>query len=378
MPTEANRYFFCENYPDRSEAVHWDLSSDELGPDYLRNVLRVMERQLGNEGLTTCVTWKLDELPAYGGDVVAIVMGDELSQIPAYADRVRVTFKCYGAQPQLADRPLQHPSYLNGLSALKHVRARVHHLPGRLRYAGQQVRHRWRGEPMPPIYDLPLGYGNQLDLPVRPLQERTSDLFFAGSVKQGFEAPWWSPRRWIRSPKDVSRTHMLEVLGELKKQEPTLQMHVHTNARFVLNALEWGLTEPGEVLDASAYSEALMNAKICLVPRGTSSETFRFFEGLRAGCVLITERLPSRWFYDGSPALQVDEWRELHDLVPALLADSERLQQLHEASLRWWREVCSEEAVGQFMAERVYAQGPDGKSELKREKEEIFEHPTTP
>ena len=146
---------------------------------------------------------------------------------------------------------------------------------------------------------------------------------------------------------------MLDALTRLYQTHPSIDIQVHTNARFVLNALEYGLTEPGEVLDAEEYSNTLMNTKICLVPRGTSPETFRFFEGLRYGCVLITERLPSRWFYDGAPVIQVDEWSELRDIAPQLLADTDRMQKLHEASLEWWNAICSGEAVGQFMADRI-------------------------
>ncbi len=130
---------------------------------------------------------------------------------------------------------------------------------------------------------------------------------------------------------------------------------MHTNARFVLNALEYGLTEPGEVLDTEAYSLALMDSKICLAPRGTSADTFRLFEGLRYGCVVITERLPARWFYRNAPVVQIDDWQELHALVPALLGDPRRLQELSQAALRWWRTVASEEAIGHWMAERIRA-----------------------
>ena len=48
-----------------------------------------------------------------------------------------------------------------------------------------------------------------------------------------------------------------------------------------------------------------MDARVCLAPRGASVETFRVLEGLRAGCVVVGERLPGHWFYDGAPVIQL-------------------------------------------------------------------------
>jgi hypothetical protein len=79
-------------------------------------------------------------------------------------------------------------------------------------------------------------------------------------------------------------------------------------------------------------------------------ETYRFFEGLRQGCIVVCDRLPPHWFYVGCPAVQLDDWRELGALVEALLADPARMLALHEASLAWWRTRCSEEALGRMMA----------------------------
>ena len=102
-----------------------------------------------------------------------------------------------------------------------------------------------------------------------------------------------------------------------------------------------------------SYSELVAQTRVCLVPRGNSPETFRFFEALRAGCVVVCESLPDYWFYRGAPVLKVRRWSELSDVLTALLADTAELERLHSASVDWWRSRCSEEALGQYMAEQI-------------------------
>lgn len=69
------------------------------------------------------------------------------------------------------------------------------------------------------------------------------------------------------------------------------------------------------------------------------------FEALRCGCVVICNRLPDHWFYAGSPAIQIDDWRDLEATVRPLIADPQHLFALHSQSLAWWKSRCSEHAV---------------------------------
>jgi hypothetical protein len=96
-----------------------------------------------------------------------------------------------------------------------------------------------------------------------------------------------------------------------------------------------------------------MNARVCLAPRGTSVETFRLLEGLRAGCVVVAERLPRHPFYDGAPILTLDRWDHLERTLWPVLEDPAELRRRHQASRAWWHERCSEEAVGRLVAERL-------------------------
>ena len=105
------------------------------------------------------------------------------------------------------------------------------------------------------------------------------------------------------------------------------------------------------------YSEIMADAKICLAPRGSSVETYRFFEGMRQGCVVICNRLPPHWFYVGCPAIQIDDWGNLEAEVRALTADPQRLLDLHRETVAWWRTKLSEPAIGRLIAKCLESPG---------------------
>jgi hypothetical protein len=98
------------------------------------------------------------------------------------------------------------------------------------------------------------------------------------------------------------------------------------------------------------YADELSRTKVLLAPRGGSVETFRFCEGMLAGCVVVTEPLPPFWFYEGSPAVVVRDWRQLPEVLDGLLRDPQGLERRRQAALRWWDERLSPGAVGRYIA----------------------------
>lgn len=347
----TNQYYLCLQY--QPDPIAWDLFSPPPGRTvherYFGGVFRTLDRLLGPQGLTVYLTWNLETLPTTGQDVVAVVMGDEWARVPLYSDAVQATFKCYGTRLGLGVSG-GRPSLLSALTVIKYVRDQGHRLPS----LWARARTCLRGEAsLPAIFPIPLGYANQIELPVTPFFDRQYDLQFAGSVAHNDTSS--GLRRWLRSPKVLSREQMLSQLATYREHHSQLRYDVFVTDGFGPHAAEWGIDQFERMRDAEAYSRTLMDARICLVPRGTSLETFRFFEGLRAGCVLITETLPSRWFYDGAPIIQVSDWQHLPGILDDLIRDPELLYEYHQASMDWWATVCSEEAVGTYMAEVLEA-----------------------
>lgn len=327
-----NRYWVIP--PFQRDAVPWNPydPQDVPVPDciYLGRALVAMEAASALAGLSIYLDWNNLELPEYGDHVVALALADEWARRPRYAGKVRVIFKTYGTDYPMSWPPRRLNSYAL-VSIAQDLRVAL------LRRAGTRI----SGQAAP-IFPIPLGYYRQIELPVVPMRQRRYDVYFGGST---FNEPheWYEWRHWLQSPKNMSRANMLRQLELLAKQHPRLSISTTQTASFL------GTTTD----DVLAYSHSMMQTRICVVPRGTSLETYRYFEGMRAGCVVLCERLPSRWFYDGAPAITVDDWSELNSTILRLLSDPEGMERLHLSSLAWYNDRCSPAALGLYLAQRL-------------------------
>ncbi|MBR8838389.1 MAG: glycosyltransferase family 1 protein [Stigonema ocellatum SAG 48.90 = DSM 106950] len=312
---------------------------------YFGKVFQALEKNLKKRGLTFYVTMnQMHELPSYGNNVIVVILGDELGRVPKYFHKVGAIFKCYGTQQILGCNPLLQPSYLNIVTTIQFMRNWIVRQPYLVNYQFHKLKSWLTGTgKTTPIYDIPLGYYNSEYLPIKDIEERVVDIFFCGSsVHKNY--PLWSWQHWLRTPKTVSREKMISSLNRFKEKHPEFKVELSITPAF---------GEADSRQSATSYSEKMMNAKICLAPRGTSFETYRFFEGLRYGCIVVTEALPSRWFYDGSPSIQIRDWRNLENVLETLLKNQQLMEETHQQFCNWWKTKCSEAVVGEYIAEKL-------------------------
>lgn len=344
----ANEYYICFR---GQEQIPWNPADTDqmVTPEcaYFGKVFEAMEKSLKVSGWTFYLTVDINELPSYGQNVVAVVLADEWCRIPIYFHKVRAVFKCYGTRPILGYNPLFELSYLNCLTLMQFIRTWFFRLPSMLNFWIQKLKSlQLGGSNTAPIYDIPLGYYKQLDLPIKDIQLRPYDVFFRGSVVHRMYLRW-SLKQWLGTPKSISRKKMMSSIKRCKEKHPDLKLNLSTTSAFIPGFTVTSSTE------SRLYSEEMMDTKICLIPRGNSFETYRFFEALRYGCILVTEALPSRWFYDGSPAIQIKDWSELEEILEKLLKNKQILHEKHQESLNWWETKCSEVVVGAYIAEQL-------------------------
>ena len=71
---------------------------------------------------------------------------------------------------------------------------------------------------------------------------------------------------------------------------------------------------------------------------------------MRLGCVIIPAPLAPNGYYKNSPFIQLADWSELMPLLANLLANPDRLHDLHLNTVNWRRQYCSESAVADYMS----------------------------
>jgi hypothetical protein len=109
-------------------------------------------------------------------------------------------------------------------------------------------------------------------------------------------------------------------------------------------------------LSLEDYADKLAHTKIALSPRGVSHETFRTYEALRAGCVVIAQRQIPCWWTKGWPVIEVDDWQTIGELVRAQLGDPGAMQMRAEAGRKWWQDKLSPAAVADYMIAEIASQ----------------------
>ncbi|WP_348260972.1 hypothetical protein P8935_14295 [Telmatobacter sp. DSM 110680] len=317
----------------------WD---DRLVPEwrYPLSVLSHVQREMPATALRFYFTKNPYELPEYGNDVVAVLWQEERSKIPTYARHVRgVIHCCLQMKPFLGFHPRLGLNKYEAVLTFQYLRDWALHL--RSRYG---VRHVPKGWPpalhdSPRVLAIPLGYHSQEELPQIPMAERRLDAFFTGQLSTPL--PRTSYRYWTTDSKTQARKQLWDVLLRLRKD---------TEWRIETADIAGGETK-GQCPEFHAYSSKMMNSRICLAPRGTMAETFRHYEGWRAGCLVITNILPPEPFLAGAPAIQVENWRELPQLLKKYARDLDALEHYRMSSLKFWQTRLSESVIGVQVAQ---------------------------
>jgi hypothetical protein len=306
---------------------------------YFRRVFEALDGIPSDRDFTFYLTNDVERLPSYGRDVVAIVVGDDHCRIPLYLHKVGGVFKNCGTRPRLGCHPVREPSFVNVLSLLVFAHRCLKYVPGLAYHLRMMVSGKHRQ--FAPLCEIPLGTANQEIVPFREFDARSTTLFFAGSVEHGAYRPSRvNVIKDLLSPKHAARVVML------KNAETVLGRHPKLGVKMIV------ASDYAEAIgsDGHAYADQLMDAKISLVPRGACPQTFRFFQAMRAGCVVITDVAPSQRFFVGAPAIRLKSWNDLEATVESLLADPEVLNRYSREALDWWSKYCSEQAVGQYIA----------------------------
>jgi hypothetical protein len=174
------------------------------------------------------------------------------------------------------------------------------------------------------VFPIPLGYNGAIpEKRIKDVMDRKLDLFFSGNLH----------RKRLPFYLAIQKMKLLEQLGGKNHKHA-----IHFSRQFT------GGLGPEE------YANLLMETKIALVPSGyLSKNSFRFFEALRYGCIVMTEKLYDYWFYKAFPGIQLKYWWNMHKQLNALLNSPILMEHMQGQSLRYYEDYCSEKVVASYV-----------------------------
>jgi hypothetical protein len=327
MLSQPHRYFLDRSYTGGAlrelPFPRWDRSVPaELRYPY--HVLEAALSRLDTEGLRFYFTKDAYTLPEYGHGVVSVLLQEERCKVPVYGRHVRATIRNLLSRPFAGFRPHPRMGRLEALLLFEYARDWYTHFKS-VR-AGRRPPAAW-GPPVrddPVLIHLPLGYHSQEEVPQRSMAERPLDLFFSGQVKHPIARTDY--RHWTSTSKFVARQQLWNELERLQAQGMwnldlgTIAATQHQSHASAFNS----------------YSDKMMHSRICVAPRGSVAETYRLFEGLRAGCLVVANRLPEDPVFADSPIRQIDHWRELEVILRTYARRVDLLEEVRAASTAWW------------------------------------------
>lgn len=188
------------------------------------------------------------------------------------------------------------------------------------------------------LFSLPLGYAAAtLERPPTPILERPQSVFFSGYLS----------RRRLPVFHALSGSWASTIAGLFGR---ALRRPVRCGS-VIPNAYIQFTQGFGKGLSGPEYADHLAQSKIVLCPRGfLTSETYRHFEAMRAGSIIISEPLPPLRFYQGSPIITLESWRGVRERLLELVNQPERLVSLQKQTLTWWADQCSEIATAAYIS----------------------------
>tara|TARA_R110000765_G_scaffold72792_1_gene142167 strand:- start:5195 stop:6022 length:828 start_codon:yes stop_codon:yes gene_type:complete len=179
------------------------------------------------------------------------------------------------------------------------------------------------------VFPLPLGFNaKHIKLVNRPIKDRPTDIFFSGHMAS-------EKRRHYMQP-------VIDFFSVLPvNKHPKMDVNITKGFNMGFSSEE--------------YSRRLHDAKIVICPAGNVSiETFRHYEGLRSGAVVVSPKLPDNEIYKGSYICQVDDWdNDIGPVLMDLISDLDMLQLVKDKQDNDYNTRFSVKAVADYIYSKL-------------------------
>ena len=308
-------------------------------PAHHLEVFDEINRRLPGAGFQFVLTWRVDDQPYSGRNIVLMLLGDEQGQVPLSADKVLAVFR--SGTDKLALPP--PPWRSGGIQWLLQLARMGRNMLKRMTRA---FRPDCSWNVPSNVFTIPIGTMSPAPDHIIPPTERTYDVTLFATVGRRLSL---GPIQIPFQPKTPARNEALNAMRKLANEMPELQMKAGCP-----DDRRWG-----ERVSPSDYLDVLVKTRIAPCPRGNFAETFRHYEAARAGCVIVSDPLPDEWYFQDHPFVILDRWSQFPETVMKLKSIPDELERLSQASLSWWKNKTCPAAVAKHMAEKLLELRPE-------------------
>lgn len=193
---------------------------------------------------------------------------------------------------------------------------------------------------------LQLGYHTQTkNKTIIPIKERLFNISFTGCLNRNrvqlASILTNIPIKWIGLGLLFCKTFTLKILNNLVNWK-------YNNDYYQFNdGFNNGLNEED-------FNFIIKNTKIILSPRGwVNTETFRLYESMKWGCVVISEELPDRSYYKDIPIIKISDWKEGIEIANKMVNDMKLLEEMSSKNIQYYKDNLSPKAAANLMINKL-------------------------
>ena len=181
------------------------------------------------------------------------------------------------------------------------------------------------------VHSFPLGYNKKhKKLVNRPIKDRPIDVFFAGHMASANRQLYMRP--------------VIEFFQAMSyNDKPKIDFNISRGFNMGL--------------DADTYSKKLHESKVVVCPAGNVSvETFRHYEAMRSGAIVVSPKLPDTKIYKKAAICQVDDWKvNVGNTIMDLLSDLDVLQLIQDRQQQTYNNRFTAKSVAKYINELLPA-----------------------
>ena len=216
------------------------------------------------------------------------------------------------------------------------------------------------------LFSYPLGIPYKVEaLPVVSIKDRLHPVFFAGNLNDCRIPFYQSFLKPCKSIKQALAYLFSIFMGQVSERGKYRSWNLRIKSLiFKIGQTTFDSLWKGSIIrftrgfqagfSPKEYAQILSQSKIVLSPCGFfNTECFRFYEAMRQGCIVITEKLPETDYYDSRYYIEVENWNNIGVIINNLLQDESNMEKMSNAAKCYYEEFLSPNGVAKYLISKI-------------------------